>query len=269
MPGHAAARAVACLGRRLQVWARPGSAGRAGAARQMGLSDRGAKWTSRIPLRGARSPPPSCAAAATRRSSPSPAPVFDELADLSDALGQARAVEAIRFGIETPREGYNPFAMGPVGLGCWTVARGFLEQTAPAREVPADWCYVFNFDYAAQQAVRAASAAWSGAGFQVEHGAPGEGPARRHSRRVRVRRVPPPAPRKSSPALDDMRERASARSASAPRTRASRCCARRAVSASRRCARTKAVHQPAGLTKLLQEEQKRLEDAIAVLQADL
>jgi lon-related putative ATP-dependent protease len=69
-----------------------------------------------------------------------------ELADFRDALGQVRAVEAIRFGIGMPRDGYNLFAMGPEGLGRRTIVRGFLEQTAPAREVPPDWCYVFNFD---------------------------------------------------------------------------------------------------------------------------
>ena len=70
----------------------------------------------------------------------------DELADFSEALGQVRAVEAIRFGIDMPRDGYNLFAMGPEGLGRRTIVRGFLEQAAPAREVPPDWCYVFNFD---------------------------------------------------------------------------------------------------------------------------
>jgi lon-related putative ATP-dependent protease len=69
----------------------------------------------------------------------------DELADFGEALGQVRAVEAIRFGIGMPRDGYNLFAMGPEGLGRRTIVRGFLEQTAPAREVPPDWCYVFNF----------------------------------------------------------------------------------------------------------------------------
>jgi len=69
----------------------------------------------------------------------------DELEDFGGALGQQRAVEAIRFGIGMPRDGYNLFAMGPEGLGRRTLVRGFLERAAPAREVPPDWCYVFNF----------------------------------------------------------------------------------------------------------------------------
>ncbi len=70
----------------------------------------------------------------------------DELEDLGEALGQARAVEAIRFGIGIRREGYNLFAMGPEGLGRRTVVQRFLEQQAASEPVPADWCYVFNFE---------------------------------------------------------------------------------------------------------------------------
>jgi lon-related putative ATP-dependent protease len=69
-----------------------------------------------------------------------------ELEDLGEALGQRRAVDAIHFGIGIRREGYNLFAMGPEGVGRRSIVRRFLEQQAPAREVPPDWCYVFNFD---------------------------------------------------------------------------------------------------------------------------
>jgi len=69
-----------------------------------------------------------------------------ELEDLGEALGQRRAVEAIKFGIGIRQEGYNLFAMGPEGIGRRSIVRHFLEQQAPAREVPPDWCYVFNFD---------------------------------------------------------------------------------------------------------------------------
>lgn len=96
------------------------------------------------------SAPARALAAAELRRSCDPAQLAfatsDELADFSEALGQVRAVEAIRFGIGMPRDGYNLFAMGPEGLGRRTIVRGFLEQAAPAREVPPDWCYVFNFD---------------------------------------------------------------------------------------------------------------------------
>jgi len=68
------------------------------------------------------------------------------LAAPGDVLGQARAVEAIRFGIGIARTGYNLFAMGPEGLGRRTTLRAFLEREAPRREIPPDWCYVFNFE---------------------------------------------------------------------------------------------------------------------------
>jgi len=70
----------------------------------------------------------------------------DELVDFSEALGQARAVDAIRFGIGIRRDGFNIFAMGPEGLGRHALVRKLLEQQAPGQEVPSDWCYVFNFE---------------------------------------------------------------------------------------------------------------------------
>ena len=70
----------------------------------------------------------------------------DELEDFAGILGQARAVEAIRFGVGIERDGYNLFAMGPEGIGRHSIVRRFLEQRAPERETPADWCYVFDFE---------------------------------------------------------------------------------------------------------------------------
>ena len=69
----------------------------------------------------------------------------DELESLTQVLGQARAVEAIRFGVGIGCDGYNLFAMGAEGVGRHTVVRQYLEQRAPQRGTPSDWCYVFNF----------------------------------------------------------------------------------------------------------------------------
>jgi lon-related putative ATP-dependent protease len=69
----------------------------------------------------------------------------DDLEDLAQVLGQARAVNAIEFGVGMGRDGYNMFAMGPEGLGRHTIVRRYLESQAPAREAPSDWCYVYNF----------------------------------------------------------------------------------------------------------------------------
>ncbi|MBI3043818.1 MAG: AAA family ATPase [Betaproteobacteria bacterium] len=70
----------------------------------------------------------------------------DELEDLAQVLGQARAVDAIRFGVGIGRDGYNLFAMGPEGLGRHTIVRRHLEEQATRQATPADWCYVFNFE---------------------------------------------------------------------------------------------------------------------------
>ena len=69
----------------------------------------------------------------------------DELEDFADVLGQSRAVEAIQFGVGIERDGYNLYAMGPEGVGRHTIVRRYLEQRAPQRATPSDWCYVFNF----------------------------------------------------------------------------------------------------------------------------
>ncbi|MFQ5946668.1 MAG: Lon protease family protein [Anaerolineae bacterium] len=68
-----------------------------------------------------------------------------DLEDLGEIIGQARAVDAVRFGIGIRREGYNLFALGPPGTGKHSVVRQFLEQKATAMPRPSDWCYVNNF----------------------------------------------------------------------------------------------------------------------------
>jgi lon-related putative ATP-dependent protease len=69
-----------------------------------------------------------------------------ELPDLTEVIGQARATEAIRFGLGIRREGYNLFVLGPSGTGRHTIVRRFLDHQASTEPVPPDWCYVFNFE---------------------------------------------------------------------------------------------------------------------------
>jgi lon-related putative ATP-dependent protease len=68
-----------------------------------------------------------------------------ELPDVNEPVGQARAVEAVRFGIGIRRYGYNIFALGPSGMGKHRLVRQFLESRAPQETTPSDWCYVHNF----------------------------------------------------------------------------------------------------------------------------
>jgi len=87
-------------------------------------------------------------AAALRRACDPSAFAFastEELEDFADVLGQARAVEAIRFGVGIERDGYNLYAMGPEGIGRHAIVRRHLEARAPQRPTPPDWCYVFQF----------------------------------------------------------------------------------------------------------------------------
>jgi lon-related putative ATP-dependent protease len=70
----------------------------------------------------------------------------DELEDLTEVLGQERAVEAIQFGIGIQREGYNLFALGPSGTGKRTTIGQFLDLKAAAEPIPPDWVYVNNFE---------------------------------------------------------------------------------------------------------------------------
>jgi predicted ATP-dependent protease len=69
----------------------------------------------------------------------------DDLRDLHEILGQPRAVEAMRFGIDIRRPGYNIFVLGPQGAGRYTLIGEFLRRAAAGEPTPDDWLYVFNF----------------------------------------------------------------------------------------------------------------------------
>lgn len=70
----------------------------------------------------------------------------NELEDLSEIIGQTRALDAIRFGSDIRRDGYNLFVMGPHGTGKHTFVTQFLESKALTEAVPSDLCYVNNFE---------------------------------------------------------------------------------------------------------------------------
>ncbi len=71
-----------------------------------------------------------------------------ELEDLTEIIGQGRAVQAVHFGIGIQHEGYNLYVMGPAGMGKHTMVHQYLEQKAAEQEKPSDWCYVNNFELA-------------------------------------------------------------------------------------------------------------------------
>nr|SPS06646.1 putative ATP-dependent protease [Candidatus Nitrotoga fabula] len=69
----------------------------------------------------------------------------DDLADLSEIIGQVRAMDAVRFGTGIRHEGYNLFVLGPAGMGKRSMVRQFLEEKATEENKSADWCYINNF----------------------------------------------------------------------------------------------------------------------------
>ncbi|HKL78464.1 MAG TPA: ATP-binding protein [Gammaproteobacteria bacterium] len=68
-----------------------------------------------------------------------------ELDDLSQIIGQERALDALHFGAGIRNDGFNLYVLGPNGMGKHTVVRRFLEERAAAEAVPPDQCYVHNF----------------------------------------------------------------------------------------------------------------------------
>lgn len=69
-----------------------------------------------------------------------------ELEDLTEFVGQDRALEAVQFGVGIRREGFNLFLLGPAGTGKYASVRAFLEKRAAGEPTPDDWCYINNFD---------------------------------------------------------------------------------------------------------------------------
>ncbi len=74
----------------------------------------------------------------------------EELEDIDIAVGQQRAVEAIKLGIRMHKNGYNIFAMAPSGTGKLTTVRQLVEHEASRQNIPSDWCYVNNFSQPAK-----------------------------------------------------------------------------------------------------------------------
>ena len=68
------------------------------------------------------------------------------LADLPEGLEQARADEALRFGLAMKHPGYNVFVLGESGTGRHAIVFRLLKELADHGEVPPDLCYVHNFD---------------------------------------------------------------------------------------------------------------------------
>jgi hypothetical protein len=69
----------------------------------------------------------------------------DQLPPGKQHLGQQRAMDAIRFGIRMPSDGYNVFVLGPPGSRRHGLAEAIASEQASKSLPPSDWCYVNNF----------------------------------------------------------------------------------------------------------------------------
>ncbi len=90
---------------------------------------------------------PLDAAQLARRVDPSTLP-FSSTADAAahdEAIGQARALDALRFGARMQAPGFNLFVIGAPGAGIDRTVRALLLEKARAEPAPNDWVYVNNF----------------------------------------------------------------------------------------------------------------------------
>lgn len=68
-----------------------------------------------------------------------------ELQPIDGLVGQARAVEAIRFGTQVTRTGFNLFVIGPNGARLQDAVKAMLATEMVGKPGPSDWVYVNNF----------------------------------------------------------------------------------------------------------------------------
>jgi len=69
----------------------------------------------------------------------------ESLDDLAEPLGQERFMRALTFGTDMASRGFNLYVLSSRGVGSRELVQKHLAQRAQVAEVPADWCYVFNF----------------------------------------------------------------------------------------------------------------------------
>ncbi len=69
----------------------------------------------------------------------------DELPELTETIGQVRALNAIDFGLNLDSKGFNIYVLGENGTGKSTTIKSILKKKAAEEPVPSDWCYVYNF----------------------------------------------------------------------------------------------------------------------------
>ena len=70
----------------------------------------------------------------------------ENLKPIADGIGQDRGIKALEFGVNVEAKGYNIYIEGPSGVGKTMYTKNYLNQIAPKKKVPQDWCYIYNFE---------------------------------------------------------------------------------------------------------------------------
>ncbi|MBZ0120590.1 MAG: AAA family ATPase [Sandaracinaceae bacterium] len=94
------------------------------------------------------SPPAPVAVARVRRHADPDALGFEttaEIEPLVGLLGQARAEQALRFGLAIKSTGFNLYVLGPPGLGRHRLTERTIEDQAAGEPASSDWVYVHCF----------------------------------------------------------------------------------------------------------------------------
>jgi len=63
-----------------------------------------------------------------------------------ELIGQTRASQALRFGLQMKDKHYNIYITGATGTGRTTFASTYANEIAQTRPTPPDLCYVYNFE---------------------------------------------------------------------------------------------------------------------------
>ncbi|MDA8077900.1 MAG: ATP-binding protein [Nitrospiraceae bacterium] len=69
----------------------------------------------------------------------------DDIPELTETIGQHRALNAIDFGLNLDSKGFNIYVLGENGTGKTATIKSILARKAAAEAAPQDWCYVYNF----------------------------------------------------------------------------------------------------------------------------
>jgi len=68
-----------------------------------------------------------------------------EMAAGANIIGQERALQALKIGLQLKAPGYNIYVMGPSNSGKTMLVKTLLEELQRQGPVPPDLCYVYNF----------------------------------------------------------------------------------------------------------------------------